>query len=139
MLIKEDNLNLNSCNAVLSINNVGNVFSNVNGASEQVEFPLNVVKKDNYFTFELKEDLYVNKNTLLLSSNKQTNYIKTKHIYLPVNDYQNQEKYHATIVLNRFGINNDMLFHRFELRANKNTIGDCHNSKYCIIWKNYRP
>ena len=92
-------------------------------------------REDLAYTFELKDDLYVNRETLRLSSTPKEGYVKTRHIYLPVNEMQNQSNYDCNFVMTDFGIDKDMIVHNFKLKALKNTFGDCSNSKYCIIRK----
>lgn len=120
-----------NCNPSLVIKNVDGVFNGVS-KTNNVEFPLKLVKTLTGYTFELKDNLYVNKETLLLSSVSKAGYVKTKHIYFPRNDMRNQDKYSAYFVFTDFGIDRDLVKHTFEFRALKNIIGDCHNSEYCI-------
>ena len=121
-----------TCNPTLIIKNVNGVFDDVSGANSSVGFTLNPKETKNGFSFELADDLYVNKETLLLSSTRKEGYVKTKHIYLPRNEMRVQDRYDAYFVFENFGINHDLLYYRFELMATKNTFGDCRNSEYCI-------
>lgn len=119
------------CNPSLYIKNVNGVFNDVSTA-DMVEFKLKTVDTLIGFTFELQDILYVNKETLILSKTAKEGYVATKHIYLPRNDMQNQDKYKSIFAIYDFGIDRDLLRHDFELRALKNIIGDCQNSEYCI-------
>ena len=121
-----------SCNPALVLKNVNGVFDDIDGANSSVEFNLQLVKTEDGYSFELADDLYVDKQTLLLSSSYKEGYVKTKYIYLPRNDMREQSNYDAYFVLEDFGINNDVVFHKFELKATKNIFGDCRNSEYCI-------
>ena len=124
-----------TCNPSLIINNYNHVFDDVEGANESVTFNLKLKSQKIGYTFELKDDLYVNRETLRLSSTPKEGYVKTRHIYLPVNEMQNQSNYDCNFVMTDFGIDKDMIVHNFKLKALKNTFGDCSNSKYCIIRK----
>ena len=122
-----------SCSPALVINNYNNVFDDVEGANDSVTFYLKLKSQKIGYSFELRDDLYVNRETLRLSSTPKEGYVKTKYIYLPINEMVNQGKYDCNFVITDFGIDKDMVFHNFELRALRNTFGDCSNSKYCII------
>ena len=124
-----------SCKPELVIKNYNNVFGDIEGANETVTFPLKVVGEKLGYSLALDTDLYVDKYTLKMSSTQKVGYVKTKYIYLPINDMPNQDKYESYLLLKEFGIDKDMLIHYFELKALRNTFGDCSNSKYCIIRK----
>lgn len=124
-----------NCNPSLVIKNYNNIFDDIEGANETVTFNLNLKKQKMGYTFELANDLYVNKETLRLSSTPKDGYVKTRHIYFPINDMQNQDKYECYFALRDFGIDHNLLLHNFELKALRNTFGDCSNSKYCITRK----
>ena len=121
-----------SCNPALVLKNVNGVFDDIDGANSSVAFNLQLIKTEDGYSFELADDLYVDKQTLLLSSSIKEGYVKTKYIYLPRNDMREQSNYDAYFVFEDFGINNDVVFHKFELKATKNIFGDCRNSEYCI-------
>ena len=118
-------------NASLVIKNVNGVFNDVS-TSNNVEFQLKLIQNEVGYTFALNNDLYVHKETLLLSKTFKNAYVKTNHIYLPRNDMRNQSQYQAYFVLTNFGIDKDTLKHHFEFRALQNIMGDCSNSEYCI-------
>ena len=122
-----------SCSPALVINNYNHVFDDVEGANESVTFYLKLKSQKIGYSFELRDDLYVDRETLKLSSTPKDGYVKTKYIYLPINEMANQSKYDCNFVITQFGIDKDMIIHNFELRALRNTFGDCSNSKYCIV------
>ena len=124
------------CEPSLVIKNYNHIFDDVEGANDTVTFPLKTKGFKTGHSFLLKNDLYVNPETLMLSSTQKEGYVKTKYIYLPINDMQNQGKYECYFAFTNFGIDRDMLIHSFELKALRNTFGDCSNSKYCIIREN---
>ena len=121
-----------TCTPTLVIKNINGVFDDITGANTSAEFKLKSKETTSGFTFELADTLYVDKETLLLSSTEKEGYVKTKHIYLPRNEMRIQDQYDAYFVFEGFGINLDLLYYRVELMALKNTFGDCRNSEYCI-------
>lgn len=126
-----------NCNPSLIIKNYNNIFDDIEGANETVTFDLKTKKELLGCSFQLVNDLYVDKETLKLSSTPKEGYVKTRHIYFPINDMQNQDKYECYFSLKDFGIDHDLLIHNFELKALRNTFGDCSNSKYCITRKDF--
>ena len=93
-----------TCTPSLIIKNYNNIFSDIAGASSTVTFNLTLQKYTNYYTFKLANNLYVNKQTLLLSSEPKDGYVKTKYIYFPVNEMHNQDNYEAYFSFTKFGL-----------------------------------
>ena len=123
-----------NCSASLVIKNYNNAFSGIDGAGENVVFPLNLVERNDGFTFALANDYRVSTESLKMYSDIDIMLMpKTRHVYLPRNEMQNQDKYQCYLQFNDFGIDKDLIIHQFEVRATKNIFGDCSNSKYCII------
>ena len=120
----------------LVIKNYNNVFKDVSGANETATFDLKIVNEAPDYTFALKNDMYVDPESLLMSSTQKDGYVKTKHIYLPRNEMQNQDKFEFNLVLNNFGIDKDLVVHHLDVKALKNIFGDCNNSKYCVVREN---
>lgn len=113
--------------------NVDGVFKDIDGADSQAIFPLTMEDKGDYYTFSLAHTLYVDPSSLRLSSNPKAGYVQTEHIFLPVNEMQNQTKFAAMFALSSMGIDKDYWIHKFEIKATSNLLGDCHNSQYCVV------
>lgn len=122
-----------TCTPTLTIKNYDNAFKDITGAGETVTFNLKLVEGDHRYTFELADLVYVHTETLKMSSTKKSGYVQTKHIYLPRNEMRNQDKFESYFLFQDFGIDRDMVIHQFEIRALTNIVGDCRNSKYCVI------
>ena len=129
--IASDDRLLFHCTPSLVISNVDGVFNDIS-TNSSVEFQLKTVTTSSGYAFQLKDTLYVHKETLMMSSTPKDGYVATRHIYLPRNEMSKQDKYKAYFALQNFGIDYDFVKHNFELRALKNIIGDCQNSEYCI-------
>lgn len=119
-------------NIELLIGNVDGVFNDIDGLDSHASFPLVLEDKGDYYAFSLVHTLYVNPINLRLSSNPKAGYVQTEHIFLPVNEMQNQAQFNAYFALRSVGIDNDLWIHHFEIRATSNLLGDCHNSQYCV-------
>ena len=133
ILLGKNELPFFSCSPSLVIKNYNNIFDDIEGANETVTFDLVTTSGSLGRTFKLKNTLYVDKETLRLSSTPKDGYVKTEHIYFPINDMQNQSKYECYFAFKDFGIDKSLIIHSFELRALRNTFGDCRNSKYCVV------
>ena len=119
------------CEPSLIIKNVDGVFNDI-AKTKSVEFPLSLKETSTGVTLQLKDKLYVDKQTLLLSKTKKEGYVETKHIYLPRNEMRNQDKFTGYLVFQNFGIDKSLLRHDFSFNALKNIVGDCQNSQFCI-------
>ena len=126
-----NDLELFDCTPFLIITNVNGVFNDI-ATTSSVEFPLNLVATKTGYTFELKDTLYVHKETLMLSKIAKPGYVATRHIFFPRNEMKNVDKYRCVFALQNFGVDKGFVRHNFEIRAIKNIIGDCQNSEYCI-------
>ena len=132
--IENEEHNLFECSPTLVVNNYESAFSEISGESENVVFNLEAVERNNSFTFRLKDDYFVDPLSLKMSTQKNINTsIKTQHIYFPRNEMRNQDKYKCYFVMNDFGIDKCQIIYHFEIMALKNILGDCSNSKYCIV------
>ena len=116
----------------LTLRNVNHVFDDIDGASETVTFELNLLEEEENYFFALKKKIYVNRETLMLSSTYKVGYVQTSYIYLPRNAMQLQSEYKPRFIFRNFGVDKTTFVHDFEMKATKNIFGDCSNSQYCI-------
>lgn len=117
----------------LNIYNVNGVFDDIEGAGELVTFNIDFDEVDDGFVPKLKDPLYVDRTTLLMSSTPKEGYVQTRHIYLPINAMDLQSEYNSYFFFGSFGLDQTSVFYRFEIKALLNTFGDCFNSEYCIV------
>ena len=134
ILLEQEDKSFFNCSPTLVITNYNGSFDGIEGSGETASFELKPVEQSYGFTFALAKDYYVDSETLKMYSEKKSSIMtKTKHIYLPINEMRNEDKYDCYLQFNNFGIDRDMVIHHFELRSEKNIFGDCNNSKYCIM------
>ena len=132
--LEKEDISFFTCAPTLVIRNYDGAFDGIEGSGETVTFDLKLVERSDGFTFALANDYFVDSETLKMYSTRQgMTTAKTKHIYLPINEMRNEDKYECYFQFNDFGIDKDMVFHHFELKSEKNIFGDCNNSKYCIV------
>lgn len=131
--VPEEQRKFFGCNAKLVITYKNGVFDNLAGAENGfVELPLKRRLTNGNFYFSLEKNIYVDPITLAVASDKLSGYVQTRHIYFPRNSMQNQEDYYCYFVFSKFGLDKDLVYHYFSIRALRNIVGDCHNSKYCV-------
>lgn len=100
---------------------------------DYIQLPLDFQLESNkYYSLRLKNPLYVNKLNLKMSFTKKDEYVETRHIYFPINQMQNVETYRFALTISDLGYNMAYISYSFTVRAFKNIVGDCSNSKYCI-------
>lgn len=122
-----------SCLPSLTIKNVDGLFDDLCNSSSSTSLNLNVVKvEQDIFSFELSNTLYVDEETLKMSLTPKEGYVPTQYIYLPRDEMRRQEEFQFTFLLNEFGIDKDRVIHSITVKSVLNTLGDCHNSEYCV-------
>lgn len=134
ILLDKEDIPFFNCVPTLVIKNYDGSFDGIEGSGETASFELKLVEQSYGYTFALAKDYFVDSENLRMYSTRQgITTPKTKHVYLPINQMRNEDKYECYFQFNEFGIDRDMVFHHFELRSEKNIFGDCNNSKYCIM------
>ena len=117
----------------LVIQNYNGAFDTLGESGESVVFNLKLVERTDGYTFTLDGDYFVSTETLQMYKKRQSlETPKTRHIYFPVNEMRNEDKYKCYFQFSEFGIDKDLVIHHFDIKALRNIFGDCHNSKYCI-------
>ena len=134
ILLSKDDIAFFNCTPTLFIKNYDGSFDGIDGSGENASFELKLIEQSYGYTFALAKDFFVDSETLNMYSQRHgLTTPKTKHIYLPINEKRNEDKFECYFQFNEFGIDRDMVFHHFELRSEKNIFGDCNSSKYCIV------
>lgn len=95
--------------------------------------PLDFVKnEDDYYYPKSKNTLYVHPITLKMSLTEKNGYVKTRHIYLPINQRLNEQKYRFVISISDVGFNMAYISHNFLIKTYKNIIGDKNGGHYYV-------
>lgn len=105
--------------------NIGTVFGNFR------KIPISIINKGDAYHFELKDTIYVDKNTNRLFSACQENTFPTKKLFLPKNGYTT-DKIQMNLNIKGVGYNEANISQTFLFSINRNYFGDCYNSEYCI-------
>lgn len=116
------------------ISNREECFKDLPASGNYAKLELKIVESSNNdFFLQFKDNLYVDPLDLTMSNTTKSGYISTKHLFLPKNEMRHQEEYDCYFMFENLGIDNLMVPVHFKLNALINTIGDCHNSEYCIV------
>lgn len=121
------------CEGQFLISNNNGVFNALNSDEEYARLKLKCALNGNFYELKFDENLFVNRETLKMGNRRKLGYVKTEHLFLPINEMKNQNEYECTIILTKLGIDRDKLTFSFKYNALLNVIGDCHNSEYCVV------
>lgn len=117
----------------LFITNINGTFDDLSQSGNNAIIPLTLKKSGDYYALCFLNDMYVDQLTLHMSSSPKSGFVKTKYLYLPRNEKRNENEYEFNIKLNDFGMERNNYAGTFRYKSLLNTLGDCHNSKYCVV------
>lgn len=123
------------CTAKLRFTDYNNVFPNLNEGrlTEPFTIPLRTVASGSKVFFDFPEQMYVNPKTLEMSLNAKPNYRLTKYFYLPINKKSDVIDQVFTLDVSNFGHNKLSFTWNITYLNNRNLLGDCNNSDYCVV------
>lgn len=119
--------------AYLFITNINGVFDDLEQSGKNAMIPLGIEKIGFSYSLCFLNDMYVDQLSLRMSSSPKPGYVKTKYLYLPRNEKRNENEYEFNIKINDFGMERNNYIGSFRYKSLLNTLGDCHNSKYCVV------
>lgn len=120
-------------NGYLLVTNLNGTFDDLQKSGKNAIIPLGIQKVKDHYSLCFLNDMYVDQLTLRMSSSPKPGYVKTNHLYLPRNEKRNENEYEFNIKLNEFGMERNNYIGTFRYKSILNTLGDCHNSKYCVV------
>lgn len=124
-----------SCqNAYLRFDDSGYLFPYVtHEANGEIVLPLSLYKTTNQeIHFKYKNNFYVNKRTLEMSSTYRNNYALTSDFYLPINGLK---RFNGTTIYLEFqGLGLDKIAGSLPLKyeLNRAIVGSCNDGEYCV-------
>lgn len=101
------------------------------------ELPLKLTLINDYYHFDYGTNLYVDPDTLLMSLSSRDGFIPTNTFFFPKQQYSRQKEIDMSIMITECGINSNTIIYDFSHIANLRFIGDCRNSKYCIVTQSH--
>ena len=118
--------------AYLFFNDSNNLFPYIESNNSNKIIPLKA--KDNNGTISFGcSSLYVEKDTLTMSSKARTGYIESNYFYLPKNKISKLQGLSLNINVNEMGINKISYTYSFEINFDSLLLGPCNESMYCIV------
>lgn len=117
----------------LSVTNLNGIFDDLEQSGKNAIIPLGLKKSNDQYVLCFLNDMYVDQLTLRMSSNPKPGYVKTQYLYLPRNEKRNENEFEFNIKLNDFGMERNNYVGTFRYKSILNTLGDCHNSQYCVV------
>jgi hypothetical protein len=118
--------------AYLEITDYENIYPEVLGSNKQRKVPLKVNEKDGEISFEIESQMYVNYNTLEMSSFKENGYSKTNSFFVPMGKEEALSKNDFKIVIVEAGFNLNTIEIPLEYFNFSKVFGSCGESDYCI-------
>lgn len=114
------------------IKDYNNVYPNLPKENDEVVLKMNCVQNDREIAFELNDNLYVNPNTLEMSATKLPNYVATNELHIPMGKEKILEENDSYILIKEAGYSAVDIVLPFSYYFNKNLLGLCYNSEYCV-------
>lgn len=109
-----------------------NVFPNLNKNNSEVVLKMKYLQNDNEISLDLDQALYVNQDTLEMSSSPLAGYGKTNKLYIPIGKEELFAENESYILLKNAGYSRSDFIIPFTFYFNKKYVGECYNSDFCI-------
>lgn len=118
--------------AYLEITDYENIYPKVFGTNKSKKIPLKVSENNGDISFEIESQMYVNYNTLEMSTLKGSGYSKTNSFFVPMGKEESLSKNDFKIVINEAGFNLNTIEIPLEYFNLSKVFGSCGESDYCI-------
>lgn len=119
--------------AFLLVSNRNGIFNDFEHDDFLARIPISLYKKEEEMIgFCFKDILYVDPESLLMSTFSRNGYVETNHFYFPKNEMSAQGEYEIYLMCSNFGSDKVDFVATFKTKALMNTMGDCYTSEYCI-------
>lgn len=119
--------------AYLKVTGLSDYFPGLVFTNNECTIPLTVNYKRGFLSFQIDENLYVEKRTLTISNIPRTGYVLTRHFYLPINRCHDLVGSAFTLGIEGIGYNKVSFVWNSSLLAENPLLGNCHNSGYCVV------
>lgn len=108
-------------------------FPNLPTSGKNVRIYLKIVKVGDIYRICLRNSLYINPSTLVMSSTPITGYVVTDNFYFPVNQLSMMQGLDITFNIQNFGNNKTNLSWTSTFYPTSSIIGPCNSSEYCVV------
>ena len=98
-----------------------------------VEVPIETYENNGKIRFKFKDLMYVDPKTLDMSLVARPGFQLTRYFYLPINKCQKLVDQTFNLVMSDFGYGKINFTWGLRYTNERNLIGNCHNSDYCVV------
>ena len=123
------------CTAKLRFTDYNKVFPYLDNSDQipSFEIPLRYVVEGSKVYFDFPELMYVNPRTLEMSLNARPDFKLTRYFYLPINRKNLLIDQTFALEVSDFGYDKTSFTWNLTYLNNRNLLGDCNNSDYCVV------
>ena len=114
------------------IKDYNNIYPNLYRENNEVVLNMNCISNNSELSFELDDELYVNPETLEMSSTRYKKYVKTDSLYIPIGKQSLLEENDSYIIIKEAGYSANDIILPLTYYFSKPLLGLCYNSEYCI-------
>lgn len=114
------------------IKDYGNVYPNLEKTDNEIVLSMSFEQNNNEISLLLNEELYVNQDTLEMSSIPLADYVPTNELFIPVGCEESFGLNESYIVIKNAGYSLSDITMPFSFYYSKKYIGQCYDSDYCI-------
>ena len=120
--------------ASMKISDYQNIFPYLtHDENHYVSIPLIVTNNKTKKGFAFANNMYVHPKTLEMSLIERSNFVQTRHFYLPVNKKKEMLEENIQIIIRGGGAAKSNLTWNLSYLATGNYLGNCANSDYCVV------
>ncbi len=123
------------CTAKLRFTDYNKVFPYLDNDDQipSFEIPLRYIAENSKVCFDFPELMYVNPKTLEMSLNARPDFKLTRYFYLPINKKELLIDQTFALEVSDFGYDKTSFSWNLTYLNNRNLLGDCNNSDYCVV------
>lgn len=120
---------------VLSFTDYDKLFPYLDNADQVPSFdiPITAYQSGTKINFKFKNTMYVHPKTLEMSFIPRNGFVATKYFYLPRNKTKQMLNQLFTLKMEKFGYGQINFSWDVRYINNRNLIGDCNNSDFCVV------
>lgn len=114
------------------IKDYNNVYPNLKKVAGEVVVGMNYSINNGEISFDIDEDMYVNHETLEMSSTMMSGYESTNRLFIPMGKEKQFEQDDSYLLIKDAGYSGTDITIPFKHYIDKKLVGECSDSDYCI-------
>ena len=128
-----DNTHLTYADSYMKIYQDTELFPALRFTNRMCKIPIKLVDRGGSLGIEFKNQLYVDKKTLIMSTDAMVGFVGTNRFYLPINKKRNINRLEVGFEINKVGVSQTTFKWSTTLYPDNGFVGDCQDSEYCIV------